>query len=152
MHTTPSTTDEAVARLKKSAADGKLVAVIGTGVSLALTNGKNRALSWKGLIDNGFEYGATKGKITDAQKHFWRNQLDSDDIDDILAAAEFMGRKLDAPNGDLYGRWLEGLFKDVVPEKNGMANAIRALHSAHIPLCTLNYDPLLERATGLVSC
>jgi hypothetical protein len=108
----------AIDQIKDSAANGRLVAVIGTGVSLALTNNKYRALSWRGLIENGFEYGATKGKITAAQKASWQAQLDSTDIDDILAAAEFMGSKLLAPNADLYGRWLENVFKEVFPEKN----------------------------------
>jgi hypothetical protein len=75
--------------------------------------------------------------------------LDSSDIDDILGAAEFMSRKLDAPKGGLYSRWLENVFKEVKPEKEGMANAIRALHAAGVPICTLNYDPLLEQVTGL---
>ena len=91
-----SPTDNAISQIRDSAADGKLVAVIGTGVSLALTNNKNHALSWKGLIENGFEYGATKGKITGAQKASWQTHLDSTDIDDVLGAAEFMGRKLGA--------------------------------------------------------
>ena len=149
METASARTKEAIAQIKRSATDGKLVAVIGTGVSLALTNGANLALSWKGLVDNGFEYGAMKGKISGAQKLSWQPQLVSDDIDDLLGAAEFMGRKLDAPNGDLYGRWLESVFKEVNPEKNEMARAVCALQTAGVPICTLNYDPLLERVTGL---
>jgi tetratricopeptide (TPR) repeat protein len=149
METTSARTKEAIAQIKRSATDGKLVAVIGTGISLALTNGANLALSWKGLVDNGFEYGAMKGKISGAQKLSWQPQLVSEDIDDLLGAAEFMGRKLDAPNGDLYGRWLESVFKEVNPENNEMARAVRALQTAGVPICTLNYDPLLERVTGL---
>ena len=45
--------DNAIAQLRRSALDGKLVVVVGTGVSMALTNGKNPALSWKGLIESG---------------------------------------------------------------------------------------------------
>jgi SIR2-like domain len=71
------------------------------------------------------------------------------DLDELLGAAEFMGRKLGAPNGELYARWLEGVFKDVKPVKNEMDKAVRALHASEIPICTLNYDPLLERTTGL---
>jgi hypothetical protein len=121
---------EAMAHIQDSVKSGKLIAVVGTGVSLALTNGKNPELSWKGLIEGGFEYGTTKAKITDEQKQSWKHQLNSDDIDEVLGAAEFMGRKLGAPHGDLYGRWLERVFKDANPEKNEMANAVRALQSA----------------------
>src|ERR1700683_2428385 len=115
-----SAVENAISQLKASAREGKLVAVVGTGVSVALTNGKNPALSWKGLIESGFVYGATKGKILPAQTEAWGNQLKSNDIDDLLGAAEFMARKLGAPDGDLYARWLESIFKDVAPENIGM--------------------------------
>lgn len=97
-----SPNDSAITRIKQSIAEGKLIAVVGTGISLALTSGKNSALSWKGLVENGFDYGVAKGRISSVQMDAWRAQLQSDDIDDLLSAAEFMGRKLAAPTGDLY--------------------------------------------------
>ena len=139
--------DPSLARIKSSAESGQLVAVIGTGVSVALTDAKVKTLSWRGLIEEGFAFGVTKQKITAQQRKIWESQLNSDDLDDLLSAAEFVGRKLDAPNGDLYARWLELTFSDVKPTNQGMMNAIRALQSAGIPLCTLNYDTLLEKVT-----
>jgi hypothetical protein len=139
----------AILRLTESARRHELVAIIGTGVSMSLTNAKIPALSWKGLIRDGFEYGLKKGKITDKQVAAWELQLDSTDIDDLLGAAEFMGRKLEAPQGDLYARWLEHVFELVKPANKKMEDAVRALHSAGIPLCTLNYDTLLEFVSGL---
>jgi hypothetical protein len=141
--------DTAISQIRSSANNGQLVVVAGTGVSMALTGGKNNNLSWKGLVENGFNYGVAKGKITLDQSIIWRNQLNSSDLDDLLSAAEFMGRKLEAPTGVLYARWLEAVFKDVRPEEKGMANAIHALTSSGIPICTLNYDFLLERVSGL---
>ncbi len=138
-----------ITRLKDAARRGDLVVVIGTGVSMALTNGKISALSWAGLIRDGFAYGVKKGKITSAQAKNWSTQLDSRDIDDLLCAAEFMGRKLDSPHGPLYARWLDHVFKSIQPVNTKMQNALAALHKAGIPICTLNYDPLLERVTGL---
>ena len=95
---------EAIAQLANSACRGDLVAIVGTGVSMLLTNGAVPALSWKGLVRDGFAYGLKKGKMTSAQFTAWKTQLDSSDLDDLLSAAEFMGRKLDAPQGDLYAR------------------------------------------------
>jgi hypothetical protein len=141
----------AISRLKSSSNVGQLVAVMGTGASMALTGGKNKALSWRGLVENGFDYGVAKGTITDKQRSDWRSQLNSYDLDELLSAAEFMGRKLGAPAGGLYARWLQEVFKEVTPEEKGMANAIRALQSTDIPICTLNYDLLLEQVTGLPS-
>jgi len=138
-----------ISRLTQSAARGELVAVIGTGVSVGLTDNKIPALTWKGLILDGFGHGVAKGKINENQAKSWKAQLDSSDIDDLLAAAEFVGRKLDAPEGNLYARWLENVFKAVEPTNDKMKKAVEALRDAAIPICTLNYDPLLERVTGL---
>ncbi len=140
---------DGIVRLTDSANRGELVAIVGTGVSIGLTDNRIPALSWMGLILNGFAYGVQKGKVTAAQEKAWKTQLDSTDLDDLLGAAEFMGRKLDAPSGDLYARWLENVFKEVQPTNKKMQEALRALIASGIPLCTLNYDPLLERVTGL---
>src|SRR4051794_33065745 len=129
---TPDATALALGQLREAARSGKLIAVVGTGVSMALTNGKAPAFSWKGLIENGFAYGVKKGRITALQSRAWKNQLKSSDIDDLLGAAEFVTRKLEGPSGDLYARWLESVFKAVEPEKNEMARAIRALHGGNV--------------------
>jgi hypothetical protein len=104
---------EDISRIKQSARNNELVIVVGTGVSMALTDAKIPLLSWKGLIADGFSYGEKKGLITLAQVKSWKAHLDSRDIDDLLGAAEFVSRKLSAPHGDLYARWLEKAFKAV---------------------------------------
>jgi SIR2-like domain len=144
-----SSRSEGIRRLTDSARRRELVAIVGTGVSIALTNNKIPALSWKGLVRHGFSYGEKKGKILASQAKAWQPQLDSTDLDDLLGAAEFVGRKLDAPHGDLYARWLESVFKAVQPTNKKLENALRALRDRGIPFCTLNYDPLLEQVTGL---
>ena len=138
-----------IRQLLDSTKRGQLVAVIGTGVSLQLTDAKIAALSWKGLIADGFAYALKKGKITDAQFKSWKPQRESDDLDDLLSAAEFVGRRLEAPQGDIYSKWLADVFKTVKPTNSEMVNAVKVLHGAGVPLCTLNYDSLLEGVTGL---
>jgi SIR2-like protein/NACHT domain-containing protein len=142
---------EDIQRITESVHKNELVIVVGTGVSLALTDAKIPALSWKGLIGDGFSYGKTKGLITPTQVSSWRAQLESSDLDDLLGAAEFVSRKLSAPNGDLYARWLEKIFKTVGVTNREMKEALRAVQHAEIPICTLNYDHLLETVTGLPS-
>ena len=132
--------------LKKIAAsisNQELVAVIGTGVSLALTEAKVPTLSWRGLIGDGFAYAVRKGRISETQAQTWSAQLESTDMDELLLAAEFVGRKLEAPAGDLYARWLKRVFEQVPTTNRAMARAITAIQVAGIPLCTLNYDFLL---------
>uniref|UniRef100_Q01YL7 Putative signal transduction protein with Nacht domain n=1 Tax=Solibacter usitatus (strain Ellin6076) TaxID=234267 RepID=Q01YL7_SOLUE len=140
-----------ILKLAESARRNELVAIIGTGVSVGLANAKIPTLSWKGLIRDGFQYAQKKGKISADQIATWQPQLDSSDLDEVLGAAEFMARKLDAPEGDLYSRWFESTFKDLRPANKRMEQAIRGLRAADIPLCTLNYDTLLEAVTGLPS-
>jgi hypothetical protein len=123
-----------------------LVAVIGTGVSVGLTNRAIPALSWKELVRDGFAYGVQKGKITAAQEGTWKGQLDSDDLDDLLGAAEFMGRKLEAPHGDLYARWLENVFQ---ARRLWNLGSIRALRDAGIPICTLNWRHFAREGHGV---
>ena len=103
----PSPSRDGIRQIAASVHKGELVAIIGSGVSMGLTKGTFPALSWKGLILDGFRYGVTKGKITEAQAKAWQPQLDSTDLDDLLGAAEFVSRKLEAPRGDMYARWLE---------------------------------------------
>ena len=139
------------ARLRQAAQNDQLVVVIGTGVSLGLTNNTIPALSWKGLIRDAFEHGIKKGLVTNAQARIAEAQLESTDLDDLLAAADFISHKLGGPNGDLYARWLKQVFSGVQPSNPELAQAVDVLHRAGIPLCTLNYDLLLERITGLPS-
>lgn len=133
-------------QIGESAKRGELVVVIGAGVSTALSDMK--LPSWVGLIKDGIEYCEMKGKITGIQKTNYLSHLESNDIDELLGVAEFMARKLDAPKGDLYARWLQQKLSIVEPSNQEMIDAIITLRNAQIPICTLNYDSLLEQVTG----
>jgi len=139
----------AVTHLRESIDREELVIVVGTGISIALTKGKSPILSWAGLIEDGYREGIKRGRLTQEQAGHWKAQLNSSDMDDRLAAAEFMTRKLGAPEGELYGRWLENTFNTVKPQNEEMTIALRAIQSTGTPMCTLNYDTLLEEVTAL---
>jgi hypothetical protein len=68
---------DSIARLTDSARRGELVAIIGAGVSMSLTNGAIPALSWKGPIRDGFANGVQKGKFTATQAEAWKAQASS---------------------------------------------------------------------------
>lgn len=139
------TPEKAVHQLRSSLENGELTVIIGTGVSIALTDNKIPALSWTGLIKNGLNHGEAIGKISAAQHARRLEDLGSPDLDDLLGAAEFVGGKLGAPDGDLYGKWLRDVFKEVEPLDNPMAAALKTLAGHGAPLATLNYDPLLGK-------
>lgn len=136
-------------RILEAGEQGRLVVIVGAGVSIGLTNAK--IPSWVGLIKNGFDYALTKGRITETQLNSWKNQLSSDDIDDLLSAAEFVSRKLGSPSDQVYGRWLQAEFEPAAPENVPLCTAMHNIAALGIPLCTLNYDLLLEKVTGLPS-
>ena len=138
---------EACEQVIDSARRGELVVVAGAGVSVALSD---QALpSWVDLISNGLSHCLKKGKLSESQYGIWCSHLQSDDMDELLGVAEFMTRKLDGPQGDLYVRWLQDSFRDAKATNQQMAAAIRAIRNANVPICTLNYDSLLEDVTGL---
>ena len=142
---------QTLSELKDSITAGELVIVTGTGVSLSLSDAPERDISWKGLIRSGFEEALSRGTISPEQRDRWMSQLDSDDIDETLSAAEFMGRKLEAPNSILYKRWMHSVFQGIKPQNNDMASALRGLASTGIRFATLNYDTLLEQAISQAS-
>ncbi|RJG12307.1 NACHT domain-containing protein [Pseudomonas cavernicola] len=135
--------------IRQSISKGELVVVVGTGCSISVTNNYYKSLSWSGLIKSGFDFAGVKGKVSSEQIGFWSNQLHSSDIDDVLSAAEYISRKLNAPTGDLYARWLNESFENITPKNNDMIRAINHISSMGIPICTLNYDSLLESVTNL---
>jgi len=136
-------------KIVESARQGQLVVVVGTGVSMGLTN--NGISSWSGLIKSAFTYAHKKGRVLDAQLATWDNLVNSSDMDELLSAAEFIGRKLGAPDDQVYGRWLEEVFASVQPSNVRLSAALKAIVSQGIPICTLNYDLLLETISGLPS-
>ncbi|MCU0072942.1 SIR2 family protein [Pseudomonas koreensis] len=143
------TKESAIKNIVDSISKEELVVVVGTGLSISLTSNLYSQLSWIGLIESGFVFGGEKGKITDAQIESWSDQLHSSDIEDVLCAAEFVGRKLGAPTGELYARWLNNSFDAVSPNDDAVVDSVKAISSLGVPICTLNYDSLLEKVTGL---
>lgn len=135
--------------ITKSASSGNLVVVLGAGSSISLTAKSKRGLSWVGLVRSALEYGHERGLVSEAQ--YFRNLdvLSSDDIDDLLGVAEFVGRKMEAPEGFAYARWMRATFDGWKPEPSGMQNALRAMEAQKIRVATLNYDTLIEGCTGL---
>lgn len=89
--------------------------------------------------------------MSESQYKAWTAHLDSTDIDDLLSAAEFVGRKLGAPSGQMYGRWLEECFGANTLADNDLVVALANLRQLGVPIATLNYDTLLEAVTGLDS-
>ncbi len=121
---------------------GQVIAVLGSGVSLATTS---RAPSWRGLIDAGVERCRTIG-VPDDWCQYVRGQLQlASHPDMLLSAAELVHQKLCEQGGEL-ARWLRESFAELQPED---PTVIQLLVKLNVPLVTTNYDDLIEKTTQL---
>lgn len=145
----PPSSGDPVAQIVDSAQRGKLVAVVGTGFSIAVSERTLPALGWQELIRSGLADCVRHGKITATQRRRYDTQTKSKDIEELVGAAEFMGRKLDAPHGELYVRWFRETLGPATATHAQTIEAFSRIAAADVPICTLNYDHLLERVTDL---
>jgi hypothetical protein len=132
--------------LSRQIAQGRMLVVVGAGVSVATTGGDCLA-SWTGLLRDGVERCV---EVADSLPSGWaervRAEIGSGDPDALLSAAEEISRQLGAPCGLEYARWL----RDTVGRFRVQdSTVIDALAGLGLPLATTNYDGLLEEVTGL---
>ncbi len=80
--------------------DGEAVLVVGAGVSIGAANGAQVA-SRKGLLQSGLNYCGERFK----KQHLYEELLEGGEIEDYIAAAQALRRKLKAER--YWGKWLE---------------------------------------------
>lgn len=127
--------------LKAEIAKGRVVAIVGAGVSIAVTEGDPLA-SWTGLLQNGVDRCVERCQPLPAG---WedrrRGEIATGDIDELLSAAENVARKLGAPGGGDYRAWLRETVGSLEAKDTSLLDALRELE---VILATTNYDGLLE--------
>jgi tetratricopeptide (TPR) repeat protein len=132
--------------LRKEIAKGRVLAIVGAGVSIGATKNAPTA-SWTGLLENGVDRCVV---VAQPLPKDWAErvlaEIHSGDMDDLLSAAEKISRKLGFPKGGKYRTWLRETVGTLRAEDRSVLEALRDLG---IPLATTNYDGLLEEVTGL---
>src|SRR5208337_3989953 len=135
--------------LQREIGAGRVIAVIGAGVSIGATNNKPVA-SWQGLLHHGVDRCSRELKDLTGVDEKWarrvHEEIDSGDLDDVLAAAEKIARKLGAPKGGEYSRWLRETIGKLQAERRDVLEALSALNVA---LATTNYGGLIEEVARL---
>jgi hypothetical protein len=125
---------------------GQVVAIVGTGVSIGTTN-RNRLASWTGLLEDGVQRCCDLIRtLPSGWKERRLAEIHSNDMDELLSAAENVSRKLGAPDGGEFRRWLRESVGSLKAQHRGV---IEALHGLGAKLATTNYDGLIEEVTGL---
>src|ERR1039458_7243702 len=117
----------------------RILVIVGAGVSISAT--KNApAASWPGLLRLG---AAHCRKVNPALGVAWEKRLISEitsgEIDDLVSAAEKISRKLQAPDGGEFTRWLGETVGALQVREPAVLEALRDLQ---VPLATTNYDHL----------
>jgi SIR2-like domain len=125
-----------------------VIAIIGAGVSIGATNNQPVA-SWQGLLHHGVDHCLGLRQLTRVDDDWAKRvhaEIKSGDLDDMLSAAEKISRKLVAPSGGEYRRWLRDTIGKLKAERRDVLEALRDLKLA---LATTNYDALIEEVTNL---
>lgn len=126
---------QAIERITAAAARGQLVVVVGTGITVGLTNGAATS-TWTGLITDGV---ARVGDIDSNRGALLQMNLDAaKDSADLISVAQGVKRNL----GENFGRWVARAVGDLKPVHRATAEAIGRLG---VPILTTNYDDLLEK-------
>jgi hypothetical protein len=125
---------------------GQVIAIVGAGVSIGATD-RNPLASWTGLLEDGVDRCC---RVVKPLPNGWRErvlaEIGSGDLDDLLSAADKVSRKLGAPSGGQYRRWLRESVGSLRPQRS---KVIKALHALGVKLATTNYDGLIEEVIGL---
>lgn len=131
--------------LKARIAAQRVVVFVGTGVSWGASS--SQLAGWKGFLGAGIH--VCESLLGASLPSGWAQRqhagLDAGDLDEWLNVAEAVSRKLDAPRGGEFRRWLRETVGGLQAKRGGLIDALGALRA---PLVTTNYDNLLEDVTG----
>ena len=125
---------------------GQVVAIVGAGISIGATH-RHPLASWTGLLEDGVQ------RCCDLLRNLpsgWKErllaQIHSDDLDELLSAAEIVSKKLGAPDGGEFRRWLRESVGSLSPQSR---DVIEELEASGVKFATTNYDGLIEKVTDL---
>jgi hypothetical protein len=135
-------------QLKREIASGQLVVVVGSGVSVAACGNQevdgHKVATWTGLLEHGVDRLIAIG-AADGGEEMLRNMIRSRKTDFMISAAGMITERFKARSEGTYRSWLEttiGILQ--------LQDATLLQQIANLPglVATLNYDHLLEEATG----
>ena len=138
-----------IEKLQEDIAQGRVVIVAGTGVSIAASGNQlvenYPVASWPGLLQHGLEYCRSLGLADEEDAELLGNQIKSNKTNFLISAAEDISQRLQAHSTGTYRGWLRDTVGKLVPKHREILDALTALPGV---LATLNYDGLIEQASN----
>jgi tetratricopeptide (TPR) repeat protein len=132
--------------LKEEYRKRNAIFVVGAGVSIMAT-GNAACASWTGLLHDGAQRCVDLfPDLPPGWMERVRGEIDSNDLDDMLSAAEKISSKIGSPKGGEWRRWLRESVGELKPKDPKILEALRDLDA---PLATTNYDNLISDVTKL---
>ncbi len=133
--------------LRDQISAGTVVAVVGTGVSVAASGGLPTA-SWFGLLESGIERAANFGS---ALPQDWKQHCiselsyakDNAYLPGVLSVAQQITDALGSSAGGEFKSWLRDDIGSLKLNQSG-AGLIKAIGNLNVPITTTNYDTLIE--------
>lgn len=123
---------------------GRVVVVVGAGVSKSVTDGADNA-AWTGLVKSGIDRVADTLSVTknwsSIQDLALEDALESETPDDLIGVASAVASKLKGSSAQAYANWLSETIGELKVLKPEVPMAIARLG---VPIMTTNYDTLLE--------
>jgi hypothetical protein len=138
-----------IEKLKDDLAGGRAVVITGTGVSVAACSNQQveglNVATWPGLLQHGVKHCRDKGLADDSDVELLTMQIKSGKTNFLISAAEDISQRLNAKGSGVFRGWLKGTIGKLKVKDRAILDALAALPGV---LATLNYDNLLEDATG----
>lgn len=133
-------------QLKMEIRAGKVLAVVGAGISVGATS-NNIVASWTGLLKHGAAFCEQLSlKLPPNWQQRVIDQIDSGDITEMTLAAQNIAERLQAPHGGDFRRWLRESVGSLVVLDD---STIQAIIDLNLPIATTNYDSLLTSVSSL---
>ncbi len=138
-----------VAKLREAIPRGQVVFITGTGVSVAACGNQevdgHKVATWMGLLEHGAHTLKERDAATEKVFTLLIDQIRCGETDLLISAAQLIEQRLRQKSDGTFRGWLKDTIGQLTVRDASLPKAIHALPGV---LATLNYDQLLEAATG----
>lgn len=141
--------DTLIDNLKQALAEGHVVTIAGCGVSVAACGNQevegHKVATWPGLLRHGLDHCKAIGVVDDDDVALLTSQIDSGKSNFLISAAEEITNRMQERSPGVYRGWLKSAVGALAASNPAILHALGALRGV---LATLNYEKLIEDATG----